>query len=774
MIRPASHSTTGLALLALSALASTSCSLAETVAPSPPPYDGVYALAGGCFAVGASRPGTSTTRWMRSTAAGTGFELVGDEAGVALFTLKAADLGTYLLYDQDRRYLVAEDGPLVRSEALASDVLAIDDTLVSGAEWDVLPASEEVSPEDDQGTFHLRHRKSGRVLGDDGLVADDASAALISFYPRTGCAAHPELTLDAKLVKSGPGASGNPLLRTHFDDGGLFGFVDTHSHLMSSFAFGGGGIFHGAPFHRLGVEHALPDCELFHGLEGRKDLLGFAFDQASGGAFDVETFLPALLFGELSEFSHHTAGYPDFTTWPSAPFSSTHQTQYYLWLQRAYLGGLRLVVQNATSNSAFCDLIVGEGIQPTRYGCGDMVATDRSIEETFALERYIDAQEGGPGRGWLRIVRSPAEARAVVGEGKLAVMLGIEVSNLFDCFLTPPEGAPNCDESYLLQQLNRYHALGVRALFPAHKYDNAFSAGDGHRAISEIGNLANSGHWSSFGLDCPDDVSSVFDRGDVFFGGLNQPRDVYDSPPPNDNSGFPEDPVGTLIAYLDQLSQPALEGDYCQTHGLTPLGERLIQEMMKRGMIVEIDHLPRWSYKRAFEILSGSGYPAAATHGSDYGGRIYENGGISKANFGRCADPARPGNLADSFRERTARIAAAGGYPAPGFGFDLNGFAGAPGPRFGARSECEVPQDNPVTYPFTSFAGDVTFTPPTIGNRALDFNTEGMVHVGLIPELIEDARRTGVTDADLEPIFRSAEGYLRMWETAEARAATMR
>lgn len=28
--------------------------------------------------------------------------------------------------------------------------------------------------------------------------------------------------------------------------------------------------------------------------------------------------------------------------------------------------------------------------------------------------------------------------------------------------------------------------------------------------------------------------------------------------------------------------------------------------------------------------------------------------------------------------------------------------------------------------------------------------------------------------ADLEPLFRSAEGYVRMWERAEARAAALR
>ena len=68
----------------------------------------------------------------------------------------------------------------------------------------------------------------------------------------------------------------------------------------------------------------------------------------------------------------------------------------------------------------------------------------------------------------------------------------------------------------------------------------------------------------------------------------------------------------------------------------------------------------------------------------------------------------------------------------------------------------------------------MTFTQPALGTRTVDFNTTGMIHIGLLPELIEDARRDGVTDADLEPLFRSAEAYLRMWEKAESRAAALR
>ncbi len=78
-----------------------------------------------------------------------------------------------------------------------------------------------------------------------------------------------------------------------------------------------------------------------------------------------------------------------------------------------------------------------------------------------------------------------------------------------------------------------------------------------------------------------------------------------------------------------------------------------------------------------------------------------------------------------------------------------------------------------MEYPFTSYAGDVTFTEPAVGERALDFNTEGFVHIGLVAEIIEDARGDAVSESDLEPLFRSAEGYIRMWEKAETRGAEL-
>ena len=721
--------------------------------PPAPTHEGIYSFADGCYTLDAAEPGSNRSMWLTPDATGNAFELTAatPEDGARL-RLRAADLGVYLLYDAEGFHVAAEDGVLVRIDRLESALTLLDDSYISPAEWELEP---------DEARFRLRHRQTELYLGALATLVEPENAASIALYPAEGCADFPELTVDAE----------GELDPTPWPDGDVYGFVETHSHLFTNFGFGGGGMFHGSPFHRLGVEHALPGCAIFHGAEGRRDLINYAF--SGFGDFDPDSLVPVFITGRTPEPNHRTDGYPTFTDWPNSWNSSTHQTQYWRWIERAWRSGMRLLVMHATSNSVLCEMMRGIRAQPTRYSCNDMVAVDRQIDETYALERYVDAQSGGPGEGWFRVVTSPADAREVINQGKLAVVLGIETSNLFDCFLTRREGFPACDAAHVRSKLDEYWEKGVRVLFPVHKFDNAFTAGDGDRTVGQIGSFINSGHWSSFVTDCPD-IGTTFDRGALTFGGLNMPRDDYLEAPPNDMSGFGDSPAGTLAPFLDLIGAGPLEGDYCQSHGLTSLGEMMMREMMLRGMIIELDHFSRRAYQRAFELLIENDYPAMGTHGGTNDGLIYEIGGLSKTGLGRCGRPGEPGAMGDRLRNRIQLIRDHGGYPAEGFGFDLNGFAGGPRPRFGDDSPCSEPQQNPITYPFTSYRGDVTFTEPQLGERTVDFNTEGMIHLGLVAEVIEDARRDGVTDEDLEPLFRSAEAYLRVWERSEARAAAMR
>ncbi|MCZ7680824.1 MAG: hypothetical protein M5U28_19430 [Sandaracinaceae bacterium] len=270
--------------------------------PPPPEHQGIYGFAGGCYAIDATEPGSNDTRWLEPTEDGEGLAFTARELDAgSRFYLKASDLGTYLFYDAERRYLLAEDGVLQRRAELLSDILLVDDAYQSPAEWELQVSAH------DPARFQLRQRSSGQYLTTRGLAADEAEAAVVALYPATGCAEHPELSLDAE----------GEVARTELDDGDLFGIVDTHSHLLSNFGFGGGGIFHGSTFHRLGVQHALPDCTMFHGPEGRFDLFGYGYDQGSN--IDQDVLLSSLVTGRLSEFNHHTDGFPTFTDWPSAP-----------------------------------------------------------------------------------------------------------------------------------------------------------------------------------------------------------------------------------------------------------------------------------------------------------------------------------------------------------------------------------------------------------------------------------------------------------------------
>ena len=709
--------------------------------------ENIYSVANSCRQV--TTGGVSIGR----NPAATGFDL---GATATPFFFKASGLGTYLLYDEARGYLVSDGSMLLRETTLESDLTTLDDSFQSEAEWELQAVPDE------KKRFRLKHRKSGNYLAADGMAASASEAASVTLEAADGCAEFPEeKTWTEGSVK-----------RSTFEDGAVYGFVDAHSHILANYGFGGGGIFHGAPFHPLGVERALPSCEKFHGVDGRKDFFGYGYD--SGGDINVDLLIQSIASGELPRFNHSTAGYPDFTTWPSGPHSSTHQVQYYKWLERAYLGGLRLVVQHAVSNQMICDFLGNGHIQPIRYSCNDMVAVDREIEEVFRMQDYIDAQEGGPGRGWFRVVRTPAEAREVIASGKMAVVLGIETSNVLDCFLRPSAEHPACTEQDVINRLDDYFDRGVRAIFPVHKFDNGFSAGDGMKAFIELGNFIQTGNFNHFTEEC-EDVPTVFDGGPMLFPGLNKPRENYLSPAPYDLSHFYDDPLRVLGPFLGLLLQPGTgSGNSCQQFGLTALGEHLIRQMMLRGMILEVDHLPRKSYRRAYELLVENDYPASGSHGLDNRGVLYQLGGVSTSGFSSCRSATERATVDDGFQNRLHLIREKGGYPGLGFGLDLNGFAGAQGPRFGERSHCGDPQTDPVTYPFTSFAGDVTFDRPQVGNRLLDFNTEGLVHIGLLPDLIEDVRRDGVTDAEIEPLFRSAEAYLRMWEKAERRGAELR
>ena len=108
-------------------------------------------------------------------------------------------------------------------------------------------------------------------------------------------------------------------------------------------------------------------------------------------------------------------------------------------------------------------------------------AVRQQVQELRGLQNYIDAQAGGKGRGWFRLVYNPRQARDVIERGKLAVLIGIESSNLFGC--SEQMDVPQCGRHDIDRGIRNARRLGVRTVFPMHWTDNAFGGaaieGDG-------------------------------------------------------------------------------------------------------------------------------------------------------------------------------------------------------------------------------------------------------------------------------------------------------
>jgi hypothetical protein len=356
--------------------------------------------------------------------------------------------------------------------------------------------------------------------------------------------------------------------------------------------------------------------------------------------------------------------------------------------------------------------------------------------------------------GFFRIVKSPTEARAVIKDGKLAVIMGVETSQPFDCLYK--DGLEICSQEQIDHGLQEWWDLGVRSMFPIHKFDNAFggTAMDGGTTgiLVNLGNKYMTGRWWEV-EPCP---VGEHDRTPVSLapGAPAAFQDLAVSDP--DRRVFHDELTAPLLA--EELpSYPP--GPVCNVRGLTDLGEYLVERMIDMGMIIETDHLGVRARQRVLDILESRDYSGVVTSHSwgdaTSGARIQALGGFVSpyANTSR--------QFIAEWEE--ARSTRSGAYLwGIGYGSDTNGLGVQAEPRPGASS------DNPVTYPFPGFDPSVTIHENRWGRRLWDFNLDGASHYGLFPDWIDDLRRVAGQEI-VDDMARGAEAYLQMWERASAR-----
>jgi len=525
------------------------------------------------------------------------------------------------------------------------------------------------------------------------------------------------------------------------------------------------------------------------------------------GAGGVRDLINTLLSGSLG---HLVGGNPEFNGWPRWN-NYTGQQVYYEWLKRAHDGGLQLMVMNAVNNEVLCNF----SDHVASFGCEDMPAVDRQIQAAKDLEAFIDARSGGPGTGWYRIAYSGQQAREIINAGKLAVVLGVEVPGIFGC-----KKNSACTPDDVRTELQRYYDMGVRHIFPVHIADNAFGGTALYNSYFEFVNKLISGDWwdvencpptsgVDFHLDAIDAIADLAQRAEDP-GSFDIPAQFARAAGLNTSNAPPAPPSGSN----------------CNARALAGLGVVLIDEMMKKGMIIDVDHMSGKTLDLVLQAAAAKRYPGIAMGHTGYietgrlnPGGVYEYkrhegnktaaqieslrslGGLSGAILhqgstyeikqyqrpdGTYPVPFVCGNSSEAWAQaylygaEKMRSKPSDRWPedppAVAIGSDFNGLAGMPAPRFGDE-KCNGnfpdlyvgPGRSQVSYPFQGHGVSAQFDAMHVGNRDFNINVDGLANVGMYPDFVEELKQDGMSSTDLEALFNSAEAYVRMWERSEDR-----
>ena len=576
---------------------------------------------------------------------------------------------------------------------------------------------------------------SGSVLAvDDTFVvvtSDDASAANAQFaiVPTNGCAVFPEASSDF---------SGIPFAGST-EDGRVLGHADVHVHISATEFLGGAQW--GRPYHPYGVEYALGNCAVDHGDFGQLDAVGGLL----GGDFD----------------GHATDGWPTFTDWP-ARNALTHEAIYWKWLERSWASGLRVVVNDLVDNETLCELQRNLTRSPST-DCDPMTNAGRQAGTMYGMENYIDAQYGGPGKGFFQVVHSADEARAVIEDGKMAVILGIEISNLFNCQLTysplrsqpahEEDGSGGFENSYgctteeglpnsIDTQMQRAWDWGVRQLITIHEFDNAFG-GNGifDMAVLNIGNRENSGGIPGTevaalaglitGDTAPAEIGNVLAALPQTETPTGEFWNTYNCPIEGETEGFSGylwgSSGGAAAATspltlscpplnLDGTGGGALycypaDSNQCNARWMTPAGLYTYGKMMEYGFIFDFDHMEMGMKTQALELAEAQDpvYPLVSTHGTfggttlDQAKRVLAGGGFLYPSNG--SSRGFRSNLEETlglYEEAMTEVDEADRLLFGfGYGTDTNGLSAQTGPRGDIESGFEV------SYPYTLFQGGI-------------------------------------------------------------------
>lgn len=510
----------------------------------------------------------------------------------------------------------------------------------------------------------------------------------------------------------------------------LRGFADLHTHPMINLSVGGK-LVHGG----TDIGSLLPaDSKCQAKVRAKSIDQALGMDNSTHGGWGLDNGcgddIRKAVIDNFQEQNHavvtpdKATGYPDFKDWPKWN-DITHQKMWVDWLRRAYDGGERVLVALAMHNSTIAAGVSGPGDGPT----DDKASADLQIAE---IKAFV-----GRHRDFMEIALSPADMRRIVSSNKLAIVLGMEVDNIGNF------NKVNATPDQVRTEINRLFNNGVRYIFPVHLTDNKFG---GTAIYQDVFNLSNYREFGSFwDIMCAGPTEGIthrfkvagFDFALAAAKGTKLGVDIFRNPP---------DPANLKCAQ-----------GHKNKRDLQPLGSTAIDEMMRLGMLIDVDHMSTNTVEETLakaEKVPG-GYPLVSGHnnfrsidGTENNRtdqqliRIGKLGGM----FGLGSDAVNAKDYVTRYRKAIELVGAG----RVAFGSDLNGLVRDPSPRPGA-----------TIY-------NSAFTMSKTGDKKWDYSKDGVAHYGMMADFFRDMSSMGQDGVILNSnILKNAEMFAQMWEKAE-------
>lgn len=552
----------------------------------------------------------------------------------------------------------------------------------------------------------------------------------------------------------------------------LWGFADLHTHPMIHHAFGGLRGIHtvwGRPGGRAAdyaVNPGLVDLDLAQCDGSRHGGGSLVAGQITAAVEHVSELLPVP--GPVIVLGHGKHGPPDYVYSPSF-LAGAHQQMHITQIRRAYDGGLRLLTALAVHNRG-----LEFGMSPVEGAFPNESVTttdDRTIIRAFVCGMRRLA---GLNADWMEIAYSPADVQRIVGrEGKLAVVLGTEVDQLGQLGFSTARGEVNWLHNIGIRQVTAIHAIdnriGGAAIFqdPYSTVNDYLNRPTRNLIFNPIFGTPLGSDWTARWFNVREggcrQGTLALQRGECVMyrldadqarayihslptGSLPAQSGVLDSFIFLGKTHLPAYEYAILRLPSGEVQLAGVEG-HLNAAGLTQYGKVYVRELMRHGMLVDVEHMSDLALSDVIAISNEvGGYPIMSSHTTPRAQSLHRDGTVPIKNFFPRVDIPVPGTRTKDFlprefersRSQLEAIRASGGVVGPMVGSD----------------PIDIPSDQTLTIPndcagtSRGFALQYLYAIEKMGRRGVALATDFGVHPLTSPRFGRFACWVGAKDAN--------------------------